>query len=544
MNEENTYNLIDEPWIPVLMQDGTNRSVSLGEVFGDADGQIADLALNPYERVAVFRLLLCIAQAALGPERLKDERAWRTAKGTVGQVSSEYLKKWHHRFFLYGPHAFLQPDCVETVKDKRGNQKLFNSNVNKMCPSRASGENSTLFDHAATDTCRDMCNLDRIINFLVFQSFSAGGRFSQCKWDGELSPSNNKEGKANSAWSSPGRESDMLFSILIGATLIESIWLNLLTFNMLQSARIELGMPIWEHDNLSRQNLKEAPWTYLGHLVPLSRIIKLSPNNIGMILGEGIVYPTLNPDDDKKKTIKRPFGWREPMATVKANGDNPPSYVSSDKSRMPWRELVSLLNIHGPISVSSAMALRHRDSLPDDKEFVLWIGGLCTNQAKDVDTVEWRSRLSTDLLAEPKQKRYQDAISYADRQCLALYFACKSFALTVKTPDATKSIKKSKEKELVDPVFKPAEQIYWDILAQPTNQRLVQNVGSDTYMDDWKKATRKAAKEAYRRACPAVTARQMEAYAQGFAKLWVPDGEKDKASGGTDSEQDEGGDHV
>ena len=66
-----------------------------------------------------------------------------------------------------------------------------------------------------------------------------------------------------------------------------------------------------------------------------------------------------------------------------------------------------------------------------------------------------------------------------------------------------------------------AERIYWDILAQPENQMLVQDVGSDTYLGDWKKASRKAAEEAYRRACPAMTARQMEAYAQGYSKLTV-----------------------
>ena len=48
MNDENSYNLIDEAWIPVLMKDGSNRVVSLGEIFADTDGAIADLALNPY----------------------------------------------------------------------------------------------------------------------------------------------------------------------------------------------------------------------------------------------------------------------------------------------------------------------------------------------------------------------------------------------------------------------------------------------------------------------------------------------------------------
>ena len=63
-------------------------------------------------------------------------------------------------------------------------------------------------------------------------------------------------------------------------------------------------------------------------------------------------------------------------------------------------------------------------------------------------------------------------------------------------------------------------------------------------MDNWKIATHKAAEEAYRRACPSVTARQMEAYAQGFAKLWVPDGKNGNAIDGADFNENEGGDHV
>jgi hypothetical protein len=92
--------------------------------------------------------------------------------------------------------------------------------------------------------------------------------------------------------------------------------------------------------------------------------------------------------------------------------------------------------------------------------------------------------------------------------------------------------------------YQPAEKVYWDLLAQPDNQKLVLSVDSSTYKDDWKKATRKAAEEAYRRACPAVTARQMEAFAQGFAKLWVPDGNNSTTIGDIDSEEDEGGNHA
>ena len=151
------------------------------------------------------------------------------------------------------------------------------------------------------------------------------------------------------------------------------------------------------------------------------------------------------------------------------------------------------------------------------------MGGLCTDQAKDIEVVEWMARLSGEWLEHPKINRCRSEIDWSEKQATALYFACKLYALAVKTPDPTKQVKKQKETELVSPFSIPAERTYWDILAQPENQRIVQNVESETDMDmdDWKEATRKAAEEAYRRACPAVTARQMEAFAQGYSKLRV-----------------------
>lgn len=67
-------NLVKDPWIPVVMQDGTPELVSLRDVFAKGE-EIADLAANPCQRIALMRLLICIAQAALdGP---KDEEIGR-----------------------------------------------------------------------------------------------------------------------------------------------------------------------------------------------------------------------------------------------------------------------------------------------------------------------------------------------------------------------------------------------------------------------------------------------------------------------------------
>ena len=510
MNEENAYNLIDEPWIPVLMQDGTNGNVSLREVFADTDGQIADLALNPYERVAVFRLLLCIAQAALGPERLKDERAWRIAKDAVGPVSSEYLKKWHGCFFLYGPHAFLQPDCIALVKSDGATP------CDKLVFELSSGNKSTLFDHDAVSGCCRLSDAGLALGLITYQSFSSGGLSGQCIWDGIATE--------KSIQGAPCRERSMLFTIIQGNMLLETVWMNLLTQKMMnETLKVKFGRPFWELASLTRMETFGNERTIGGHLVPFSRAIKLAKGTSTCILGEALSYPQI-PE------------WREPMASVKLQKGSKKNelgetYVSSNPARMPWRELSSILAVRETGGRKSAIALRHLDTLPEEKEFTLWTGGLYSEKAKEISTVEWKVKLSKRLLEESSLQRYQNAVDFADSQRSSLYFATAEYARIMLVDETSR-------------FSTPAEYVYWDILAQPKNQKLVLTVYSPTYLDDWKKVCRQAAEEAYRRACPAMNARQMEAFAQGFAKLWVPDRKKDKVAGGTGSEEDEGGDNA
>ncbi|HON48891.1 MAG TPA: type I-E CRISPR-associated protein Cse1/CasA, partial [Kiritimatiellia bacterium] len=100
-------NLVKEPWIPVVMQDGKPARVSLRDAFAKGE-DIADLAANPCQRIALMRLLICVAQAALdGP---KDEEDWLACKPRLVPAVLSYLDTWQHRFNLFGEHAFLQVD--------------------------------------------------------------------------------------------------------------------------------------------------------------------------------------------------------------------------------------------------------------------------------------------------------------------------------------------------------------------------------------------------------------------------------------------------
>jgi len=65
-------NVAFDDWIPVVTTTGKRQLASLCEVLTNG-GQFADLAVRPHERVAVMRLFLCVAHAALDGQEVASE---------------------------------------------------------------------------------------------------------------------------------------------------------------------------------------------------------------------------------------------------------------------------------------------------------------------------------------------------------------------------------------------------------------------------------------------------------------------------------------
>lgn len=112
------YNLLDEPWIPVLMKDGSAEVVGIRGAF-ERSTQIADLACElPTQNAAVLRMLLAVCYRVI-PVPTRD--AWvQVAQGDlpVGDIVG-YCEKWRDRFFLFGgAHPFLQAPTLRTAKDE------------------------------------------------------------------------------------------------------------------------------------------------------------------------------------------------------------------------------------------------------------------------------------------------------------------------------------------------------------------------------------------------------------------------------------------
>ena len=120
------YNLLDEPWIPVRLLDGTIADVGLLELLRRTT-EIADLACElPTQSIAIQRLVLAIAYRVAPPRDVRDwVRQWDEGAPTEQMI--EYLERWRDRFFLFGGRfPFTQVSDLRTAKDAvSGLEKLI-----------------------------------------------------------------------------------------------------------------------------------------------------------------------------------------------------------------------------------------------------------------------------------------------------------------------------------------------------------------------------------------------------------------------------------
>jgi CRISPR system Cascade subunit CasA len=507
-------NLTTEPWIPIVRDDGKPGRVSLTEAFSRGD-EIRDLAVRPHERIALMRLLICVAQAALdGPADYDD---WKTCQSRIVPAALDYLKRWQHAFELLGSgQRFLQVSDLKKPPSKKGDDEEGKS-VSKLDLALASGNNSTLFDNAGgSDRVFEPARV--ALALLTFQCFSPGGTIGVALWNGRptvgwSSYPKVKPGQSNHAPCLPG---SMLHAFLRGETLAETVYLNLLNKHLIELAlgREKWGMPVWESMPDSpgdTARIANVTNTYLGRLVPLSRAVRLESDGCSLLLANALSYPVY-PEA------------REPSATVvvREQSDGPPrSTLGASLGRALWRELNSLtVKRISSETIGGPLTLQNLGDLDPDATFDLWTGALVTDKRKAaliLDTVEAVFNVPATMLSDPGQHTYEAGVKYAEE----IEFRLRR-AVSVYHRELGDNLDRAEMREQRQRVQSKATFHFWTdaersvrhLLAVAENPALL-GLDNSWHKTEWGRAVRRAVLAAYDRACPHETARQIRAYALG-----------------------------
>ncbi|MBN8486782.1 MAG: type I-E CRISPR-associated protein Cse1/CasA [Burkholderiales bacterium] len=449
------YNLLDEPWLPVRLADGSVQSLGLLEVFRRC-GEITALAETaPPSLIAEYRLLLAITHRALvhGLGSWKDnERLQWYQSGLPADVICNYLNHWRERFWLFHPeHPFMQVAALAAADETRDKRKPWT----QIALSGASGNTPVVFDHAVDDAPAAISWQSALGHLLGLLQFIPGGLVKV------LRASDKAGALVNTAAVLP-----------VGATLSQTLVLALHRPPL--PSRSAPDLPAWERPPLAIGQLSGEPVLATGpndRYTRQSRAVLLEPSDgsgavqwlrfaAGLALGEDEHQP-------------------DPMACFR-EGSNGLVRVTFTEGRAVWRDLPALVPspqggdkvaFRAALVVESAAALHALTPSRQRGHQRLLVAGVASDHAK---LLRWRVeqfRLPEALLVEPdRAMELRVHIALADevhRQLRQL--AIGLVAGTLPDPDSKDTRNRARDMvgngPLASTFFAGAERQLWALMA-------------------------------------------------------------------------------
>jgi CRISPR system Cascade subunit CasA len=484
---ENRFNLIDEPWIPVA----DHGRVSLRDIFTHSEYRA--LGGNPVQKIALFKLLLAVAQSAATP---RDEAEWKLmgAEG-LAQRCLAYLDKWYDRFYLYGKKPFLQMLAIEGAKIQ---------SFGAVLPEISTGNTTVL---SQVQIGRPLDESSKALLLLTLMGFALSGK----KTDNSivLTPAyqgkRNENGKASTGRAGPSiGHMGFLHSFILGSNILNSLWLNLFTFQQIEKMNLYpegVGIPPWENmpEGEDCDQARKLKQSLMGRLIPMCRFCLLTTD--GLHYSEGIAHPGYKE------------GVVDPSMAINNSG-NKPKALWVDPEKRPWRELTSLLSFFEQAATQGFQSWQLRCGInrarDATKKFSIWSGGLrvSSNAGEQYvsgldDFVESQIELHSDTLGEIWFSQLKMEMELLDALAKNLYRRVLGF-FKEQTMDGAK-------------VAPRATQLFWQ-LCERDFQILVDNCDQTEKAVKMRHNLRKRfagyAYHAYDTYCPKDTARQLDAWAK------------------------------
>ncbi len=493
---ENRFNLVDEPWIPVVGE----GLVSLNRVFSDSS--LKALGGNPVQKIALTKLLLAICQAAAMP---KDDEEWAQmgAEG-MAQKAYGYLQEKKDCFWLYGERPFLQMPAIK---------KAAIQNYGAVLPDISTGNTTVLLESQVE---KELSDAEKALLVVQLMGFGLGGK----KTDNSVSLTVGYKGKQNEkgkpSTGKPGPSigfMGFLHNFLIGNSLLQTCWVNLFTQEKIREIGIYpsgIGTPPWEKmpEEEACSEVTELQRNLIGRLIPLSRYIVLAEEGVHYSEGilhpgylEGVVDPSVAVDFKQKK----------------------PRIIWSDPEKRPWRNLPSLLSF----LVSGAKGFdcyQLKMGLPRIRKVLskigIWSGGLrvSSNAGEQFvsgsdDFVESEIFIESNFIGETWFNILKQEMEVLDSISKIVYGAILNFFKTQSVEGKSQAAQ--------------ASSLFWQ-LCEHHFQDLVNACGEQNHKS-LRKVFSKIVDKVYNTYCPRDTARQLDAWAKNRPNLrWYVQGENSK----------------
>ncbi len=467
-----SFNLLQEPWIPVVNDNWEYQELSLLDFFRNWQNLREIQADNPPTTLAIYRLLLAIMHSAYqGPKNIDK---WEEIQLDDGKEAIEYLEKWRDRFDIFHPEYPFMQDLALT-EDKA--VPIFALHTMST---------STVFshEHEFSGYAISLPAAARLLVRLQSVDITSLRAFYPNQTSGNRSAVNTPTiNNAN--------------VLIVGRNLKSTLMMNLMEYDLERNKPAALmpgteDLPSWEVSYAGKPNSAAVPNAYIAYLTYPWRRLNLFRrgdlvDRIAITMGNSL------PND-------LPFNQWECGLAFK---DDKPIRISP--KRQLWRNSHSFLRSADkesrPRIVEWVAKLAAEELV--DRLINLQIFGMCADKAKPLAWSAERFAVPTIYIQDKKlSQRLKDAVDFAEEhQQIFRYGGGSPYHALAKTFNPNASAKKLLEESEKLTKSLDGESRYWSTL-DPIFLELLEELpkNKETIEDKlsaWKKVVQKAASDAF-----------------------------------------------
>lgn len=398
-----SFNLVDSPWVPLRLIDGSVRECSLLDAFSCAHEAVAVAGEITTQEFAIIRLLLAILHRAVkGPVDIEDWTAMWDKSALPAQDIERYLYRHRDRFDLLHPVTpFYQVANLRSAKDETSGLERLIADV----------PNGIAYFTNRSGAALESMDFAEAARWLVhLQAFDASGIKTGAVDDPRV-----KGGKGypiGTGWAGG------LGGLLIeGDTLRETLLLNLVAESSAYMIADADDLPVWERPpQTAREEVPGGRSTHgsLDAYTWQTRRVRLTE-------GDGRIVSVLICNGDRATLHNQ--HEREPMTAWRRSTNQekqlglPLVYLPRlhDTARSMWRGIAALLPSRSgdvqkhdgaarltPAVIRWISELRETGALDDDKPVRTHAYGMAygTQAATVTEVVDDRLSIRVALLAE------------------------------------------------------------------------------------------------------------------------------------------------
>jgi len=454
-----TFNLVDEPWIPVVATDGDYLELSLRDMLACASDLSEIACETPIQSTAILPVALGVLHSVFGPRDFDAwQTLWRAGAFDMARID-DYLDRWRERFDLFHTERpFMQ------MPDARVEPKSLIHLIHPM------GNTGTLFSHVSDSSGVELSPAEAAHYLLAARCFRLAGLGPYVE-KRRLNFNDSAFAKGVIFWAR-------------GDTLFETLLLNLVQYPDEQTMpHTSRDAPAWELADPFEP--RESPYGYLDYLTWSNNRVQLIPTETtdGVVVRDAVVVPAIKLGSHVRSPQRR-YVQKEKKGEISFSF----LYFNADKAL--WRDYDSLLKreagkVFPPAVVEWIAELKQYEILDSNRPIRLMATGMLAEQAKPVFYRQEIMPLPLELLRnESRVAVIRLALEQAEAVAIKLRNALNILAQHVLQRGAAGKPDNNIRNDLIKQWA--ARERYWTAL-EPQFWRFIDSlvVDSDAAMHDW-----------------------------------------------------------